>query len=447
MFAKLKFNVAQDIVDLDPLKEAIVENGGELSEKFDVEPSQELICVVDKFEGEQFQKLCDSGARIVGAKCIHDSVKVQKPLPVTSHPIYALHLEGLKVCITGLPKKRREEIKNLIQYMGGQYVNMISENTTYLIATKVGSIKYKLAAQNEVTALLPEWIVECWNIKSLVAIDKFLLPPFAGCVISVTGLSATSRNEISRLVKAYGGEYTPNLTKKCTHLLSEAPTGLKYRYALEWGVHCVTVQWFLESINTQKCVDETKHFHPLDGHQRKRLFNPLCTSTRDLNRLSPALRRKHLMALKRRYNGTADKNRPYDIQALTATATPIYISPSLIRGQGLNLTSFQTNTSALPILNIATGPNDAEKNKADDLPQPNEPPYTGLVNYLYNTLDVCNKVIEQYTNMAKERDLSPEIDTLKRKLEEPSNYYDPDSRPLKKRKISSLLGTSYLSPI
>lgn len=103
-----------------------------------------------------------------------------------------------------------------------------------------------------------------------------------------------SRKEIERLTLIYGGEYTANLTKRCTHLLSRYPRGIKYRYAMEWGIHCVSMDWFLESINRQGCVDESKYGLAMSEATKRALFHPLSTSTRDLVRLSPALRKKHL---------------------------------------------------------------------------------------------------------------------------------------------------------
>jgi topoisomerase (DNA) II binding protein 1 len=134
------------------------------------------------------------------------------------------------------------------------------ETTNYLIAKKVGSIQYLLAQQHHITVILTDWINSCWTKQCLVPHKEFILPPFSGCVISVTGLTASTRNEIQRLAKAYGGEYTPNLTKRCTHLLSKVPQGIKYRYALEWGIHCVSIHWFFDSINLQVCADETRYF-------------------------------------------------------------------------------------------------------------------------------------------------------------------------------------------
>lgn len=103
-----------------------------------------------------------------------------------------------------------------------------------------------------------------------------------------------TRSEICRLTAAYGGEYTPNLTKRCTHLLARFPQGIKYRYALEWGIHCVSVDWFFDSVNNQGRADESLYTLSMSEASRKALFSSSSTTSTDLSRLSPALRKRHL---------------------------------------------------------------------------------------------------------------------------------------------------------
>jgi len=80
-------------------------------------------------------------------------------------------------------------------------------------------------------------------------------------------------------------------------LLAASPEGIKYRYALEWGIHCVTTQWFFDSINAYRCMDERLYLVPMTDEKRDALFSPTSTSITDIARLSPALRRRHLHEL------------------------------------------------------------------------------------------------------------------------------------------------------
>jgi hypothetical protein len=50
---------------------------------------------------------------------------------------------------------------------------------------------------------------------------------------------------------------------------------------MEWGIYCVSLEWFLESINYQGCVDETRYFLPIDDEAKQKLLTP---SIKDINR-------------------------------------------------------------------------------------------------------------------------------------------------------------------
>jgi len=305
-----------------------------------------------------------------------------------------------------------------------------------LIAKKVGSIQYQLAQQqqHQIPVVSPEWVHSCWEKQKLVPHKDFLLPPFAGCVISVTGLSASTRNEIQRLAKAYGGEYTPNLTKRCTHLISRVPQGIKYRYALEWGLHCVSIQWFFDSINLQVCADETQYFLPMSEATRQALFNPLSTSPRDLNRLSPALRKKHLMQLHRKRHPSP----PYDLYIISSAPFP-RIGPTATGRSGLRFRMDSNPSPYMPqelpplLADLKSDVDDDDddlasfkkKSKRDNSSTDeidSEPTLEDLasdpeaVAELHKLLALCDQTILHYTELAKTIDLSPYLELLNKSM-------------------------------
>ncbi|KAJ2421304.1 protein kinase activating protein dpb11, partial [Coemansia sp. RSA 2524] len=47
-----------------------------------------------------------------------------------------------------------------------------------------------------------------------------------------------------------GGVYHGVLTPTCTHLIALTPEGQKYKFARQWGVHVVSLKWFLQSLKT-----------------------------------------------------------------------------------------------------------------------------------------------------------------------------------------------------
>lgn len=59
----------------------------------------------------------------------------------------------------------------------------------------------------------------------------------------------------------------------------------------------MTTQWFFDSINKKACQDETKYLLPMTENARNALLHPANLTRLDISRLSPALRRSHLMKL------------------------------------------------------------------------------------------------------------------------------------------------------
>eukprot|EP01103_Thecamoeba_quadrilineata_P011037 TRINITY_DN2550_c0_g1_i1.p1 TRINITY_DN2550_c0_g1~~TRINITY_DN2550_c0_g1_i1.p1 ORF type:complete len:537 (+),score=89.86 TRINITY_DN2550_c0_g1_i1:83-1693(+) len=208
---------------------------------------------------EKLEELKTKGARIVGPQCIYDSIKNNKQLPLKSHPVFSRTLEGLHICCTGMALDLRNATETLVRYMNGNYSSDFTNRTDFLIATEVGTAKYQVAVLRGVPVLKPSWILQCWQMFSLQPIKSSVLPPFAGCIISVTGLATSTRNTICKLVTTYGGTFSADLTRNCTHLIAQSQTGLKFKFATSWGIHVVTLDWLLDSVNLGACADLRKY--------------------------------------------------------------------------------------------------------------------------------------------------------------------------------------------
>jgi len=218
---------------------------------------------------------------------------------------------------------------------------------------------------------------------------------------------------------------------------------------------------FFGLINLQVCADETRYFLPMSEATRQALFNPLSTSPRDLNRLSPALRKKHLMQLHRKRRTPTTSSHPYDLYIISApfsnrvsnsTANP---GRTLIRSVRSELSNHST-APPLPFLNTESTTdvkmekeeeeeeNDyafakAKPEEMDELETDsdtnsmidflNNP---GMVPELYKLVSVCSQVVKYYTDLASKQDLSPYIDNL---LNIPHNSF-PD-QPSTSTTISS----------
>ncbi|XP_041590238.1 DNA topoisomerase 2-binding protein 1 isoform X6 [Vulpes lagopus] len=88
--------------------------------------------------------------------------------------------------------------------------------------------------------------------------EDFKCPIFLGCIICVTGLCSLDRKAVQQLTVKHGGQYMGQLKmNECTHLIVQEPKGQKYECAKRWNVHCVTTQWFFDSVDKGFCQDES----------------------------------------------------------------------------------------------------------------------------------------------------------------------------------------------
>lgn len=59
-----------------------------------------------------------------------------------------------------------------------------------------------------------------------------------------------------------GAEFRRDLTKSVTHLVARNAEGEKYKFAVQWNIKVVTVQWFHDTLERGMILDEEK-YHPL----------------------------------------------------------------------------------------------------------------------------------------------------------------------------------------
>jgi DNA replication regulator DPB11 len=64
---------------------------------------------------------------------------------------------------------------------------------------------------------------------------------------------------IEQQIRSHGGEYHPDLSRQCTHLLCASTSGKKYEAALKWGIACVGIEWLFQSIERGMAL-EAKFF-------------------------------------------------------------------------------------------------------------------------------------------------------------------------------------------
>lgn len=96
-----------------------------------------------------------------------------------------------------------------------------------------------------------KWIAESAAAGSfLLDLSAYVVPPFLGLVISITGVGV-ERQELISVIENNGGKYSPELKQGyCTHLIAAEPRGVKYEHAKQWrNVKVASPDW------VEACVD------------------------------------------------------------------------------------------------------------------------------------------------------------------------------------------------
>ncbi|XP_068648087.1 uncharacterized protein [Aristolochia californica] len=213
--------------------------------------------VISSMDHEKFEDLRAKGCSLVGPQCIFSCAKEHRSLPKQGYTC-CLAMDGAKVLASGFEKDEKVQIEKLVNAMGGVLHPKASLEVTFVIAKSVLAAKYKWALNTlRKPVVTIQWLHQCWNEHRLVPQEPFRILPFTGLIISITRIPADERKEMERLIILNGGKYSPDLTKKCTHLVSDAPEGDKYLVARRWGhINIVTPKWIDQSIARKGCMDE-----------------------------------------------------------------------------------------------------------------------------------------------------------------------------------------------
>ncbi|VTJ75522.1 DNA topoisomerase 2-binding protein 1 isoform X1 [Marmota monax] len=235
-------------------------------EALKIKENDRSLYICDPFSGAVFDHLRKLGCRIVGPQVVIFCMHHQRCVPRAEHPVYNMVMSDVTVSCTSLDKEKRDEVHKYVQMMGGRVYRDLNISVTHLIAGEVGSKKYLVAANLKKPILLPSWIKTLWEKSQEkkitrytdVNMEDFKCPIFLGCIICVTGLCGLDRRAVQQLTIKHGGQYMGQLKmNECTHLIVQEPKGQKYECAKRWNVHCVTMQWFFDSVEKGFCQDES----------------------------------------------------------------------------------------------------------------------------------------------------------------------------------------------
>ncbi|KAJ6144936.1 hypothetical protein N7470_008831 [Penicillium chermesinum] len=180
-------------------------------------------------------------------------------------------LSGAVICFTSVPFEQKTQLVSFAKEMGAIERPDLTSEVTHLLVGATDSPKYKFVARerNDVVVLKPEWI-EAVRVSwmegedtDIHALEKqYKLPTFIGLTLCITGFTDMGfRTKLHDAAVENGAEFRKDLTKSVTHLISRNTEGEKYRFATQWNIKVVTINWFHDCLERGLILDEEK-YHP-----------------------------------------------------------------------------------------------------------------------------------------------------------------------------------------
>ncbi|KAH6586474.1 hypothetical protein BASA50_000429 [Batrachochytrium salamandrivorans] len=155
-------------------------------------------------------------------------------------------LKGFVVCVSGLSEPDRNLVERRVVELGGQFTGCFTTHVTHLISSSTSTEKYRVALDLGVPIISPPWVSCLESSDDIEPFENYLLPPFKGILVCVSGFPTEVRHEIEQRVMELGGAFTLVLSKDCTHLICISPSGRKYEFAREWQLEIVSTEWLNE---------------------------------------------------------------------------------------------------------------------------------------------------------------------------------------------------------
>ncbi|ONK57609.1 uncharacterized protein A4U43_C09F2240 [Asparagus officinalis] len=177
--------------------------------------------VISSSDHEKFEVLKSKGCNLLGPQCILSCAKEHRILPKQGYTC-CLAMDGVKVLASGFERDKKVTIEKLVTAMGGILQTRASLDVNFVVVKDVLAAKYKYALNVLKKPILDlNWLHRCWSEHRVVPQEPFRILPFTGLTICVTRIPPDERKEIEKLIVQNGGRYSADLTKKCTHLVSD----------------------------------------------------------------------------------------------------------------------------------------------------------------------------------------------------------------------------------
>jgi DNA replication regulator DPB11 len=178
--------------------------------------------------------------------------------------------------------------------LGGVHKYDLTPDVTHLIVGDYDTPKYRHVARErpDIKAMAAGWIdaarslwVAAQDIDFAALETEYQLKPFerSGGVpssavpqererekllICLTGFEENYRHYIEDTVKANGGDYIGDLSRRVTHLVVCKPEGKKYQAAKDWGIYTVSMEWMEDSVQRGMVLEESRYDPLLPKEER-----------------------------------------------------------------------------------------------------------------------------------------------------------------------------------
>ncbi|ORY32222.1 hypothetical protein BCR39DRAFT_523376 [Naematelia encephala] len=151
---------------------------------------------------------------------------------------------GIVITFTGAENKPR--LTELVRELGGEVEHALTVDVTHIIAVGFGSPKYLYAVEHRLPVMMPSWILDAharWlggeELDVKADMEKHRLLPFFGLRIAISGIEPLERRkQLVSYITQYGGIYSKDLDRTCTHLVSaksalDSKSSEKVKWALK----------------------------------------------------------------------------------------------------------------------------------------------------------------------------------------------------------------------
>lgn len=176
-----------------------------------------------------------------------------------------------------LSDEQINDVQTAITTSGGQYVPLREEDQqidpdsiddiTHIIATSVDFPQYERALELGIAIVKPSWVAQSVMKKRISATRLHTPDPaqfFHDVVVTFAGLPEGDVENLVAGVIALGGQYSQNLSKLVTHIVTTDNTSKKCLLAIEKmpSVKMVLPHWFDDCFKLGKMISERPYMFP-----------------------------------------------------------------------------------------------------------------------------------------------------------------------------------------